>query len=60
MAKIVCAPYIGVFVVWAPYPFTYAEADWAVRSVTRKQEGMRIFECKTEDDAVALQLVLNS
>jgi len=59
MAIIVYAPYIGVFVVWAPYAFTHAEADRACRFVTSKQEGMRIFECKTEDDAMNLQATLN-
>jgi len=60
MAKIVFAPLVGVFVVWAPYPFTKAEADRACRYAACKFESMRVFECKSEEDAIFLQAALNS
>lgn len=50
----------GLFVVWAPFPLTVAEAWQIVRYSDQREyfEDVRVFPCNSESQAAELQSIL--
>lgn len=58
MASVLFSP-LGVFVAWAPFPFTDDEAMRWIAYPARKPDGARIFP-STDADAQALADILGA